>query len=67
MIPSTAPDPDAPDDGAVDAILVRARLDGDGKAWTAVMEKYKRLIYSIPSQVRCPARQRGGDLPGGVR
>ena len=48
MIPSTAPYPDVPDDGAADAILVRACLDGDGEAWATVMGKYKRLIYSIP-------------------
>jgi RNA polymerase sigma factor (sigma-70 family) len=46
--PATAPYPDAPDDGAADAILVRACLDGDAEAWSAVMGKYKRLIYSIP-------------------
>jgi RNA polymerase sigma factor (sigma-70 family) len=38
----------AVDDGAADAILVRACLDGDAEAWAAVMSKYKRLIYSIP-------------------
>jgi len=48
MIPSAAPSPDALDEGAADAVLVRACLDGDAEAWTAVMGKYKRLIYSIP-------------------
>ena len=48
MIPSAEPCPDPPDDGAADAILVRACLDGDAEAWAAVMGKYKRLIYSIP-------------------
>ena len=48
MIPSTAPLPDAPDEGAADAVLVRACLDGDAEAWATVMGKYKRLIYSIP-------------------
>jgi RNA polymerase sigma factor (sigma-70 family) len=38
----------APDEGAADAVLVRACLDGDPAAWAAVMSKYKRLIYSIP-------------------
>jgi RNA polymerase sigma factor (sigma-70 family) len=48
MIPSAAPYPNAPDQGAADAVLVRACLDGDSEAWAAVMGKYKRLIYSIP-------------------
>jgi RNA polymerase sigma factor (sigma-70 family) len=36
------------DEGAADAALVRSCLDGDPAAWSAVMSKYKRLIYSIP-------------------
>ena len=31
-----------------DARLVRACLDGDQEAWTAIIQRYKRLIYSIP-------------------
>jgi RNA polymerase sigma factor (sigma-70 family) len=38
----------AMEDGAADAVLVRSCLDGDPAAWSAVMSKYKRLIYSIP-------------------
>jgi RNA polymerase sigma factor (sigma-70 family) len=36
------------DESAADAALVRSCLDGDPAAWSAVMSKYKRLIYSIP-------------------
>ena len=36
------------DEGAADAALVRSCLEGDPAAWSAVMSKYKRLIYSIP-------------------
>ena len=31
-----------------DARLVRACLDGDERAWSALIDKYKNLIYSIP-------------------
>ena len=31
-----------------DVRLVRACLDGDDDAWTAIVNKYRRLIYSIP-------------------
>jgi RNA polymerase sigma factor (sigma-70 family) len=31
-----------------DTALVRACLDGDEAAWSAVIDRYKRLIYSIP-------------------
>jgi RNA polymerase sigma factor (sigma-70 family) len=48
MITARLRSPTAPDEGAADAILVRACLDGDPDAWAAVMGKYKRLIYSIP-------------------
>jgi RNA polymerase sigma factor (sigma-70 family) len=47
-MPARFRSPDAPDEGAADAILVRACLDGDPDAWAAVMGKYKRLIFSIP-------------------
>jgi RNA polymerase sigma factor (sigma-70 family) len=33
-----------------DPQLVRACLDGDDEAWAALIEKYKVLIYSIPSR-----------------
>jgi RNA polymerase sigma factor (sigma-70 family) len=48
MIPSAPVPPTLLDEGAADAILVRACLDGNAEAWAAVMGKYKRLIYSIP-------------------
>ena len=31
-----------------DSRLVRACLDGDERAWAALIAKYKNLIYSIP-------------------
>jgi RNA polymerase sigma factor (sigma-70 family) len=31
-----------------DAVLVRRCLEGDEPAWSTVIERYKRLIYSIP-------------------
>lgn len=31
-----------------DAQLVRRCLDGDDAAWTALIDRYKRLVYSIP-------------------
>ena len=48
LIPLDVRSQNALDEGAADAILVRACLDGDAEAWAAVMGKYKRLIYSIP-------------------
>jgi RNA polymerase sigma factor (sigma-70 family) len=48
LIPLDVRAQNALDEGAADAILVRACLDGDAEAWAAVMGKYKRLIYSIP-------------------
>jgi RNA polymerase sigma factor (sigma-70 family) len=35
-----------------DARLVRECLKGDEEAWSALIEKYKRLIYSIPVKYR---------------
>ena len=37
-----------------DAQLVRACLDGDERAWDALIAKYKTLIYSIPSRYGAP-------------
>jgi RNA polymerase sigma factor (sigma-70 family) len=37
-----------PDPGWTDERLVRACLQGDERAWAALLEKYQRLIYSIP-------------------
>src|ERR1700704_4983083 len=31
-----------------DPELIAACLDGDGEAWEALVQRYKRLIYSIP-------------------
>ena len=31
-----------------DERLVRACLDGNEEAWTALIAKYKRMIYSVP-------------------
>ncbi|MBC7924085.1 MAG: sigma-70 family RNA polymerase sigma factor [Bryobacteraceae bacterium] len=37
-----------------DAALVQACLDGDQRAWEALLEKYKRLIYSVLVRYRLP-------------
>ena len=31
-----------------DAVIIDACLDGDEKAWQALVHRYKRLVYSIP-------------------
>jgi RNA polymerase sigma factor (sigma-70 family) len=51
LIPSGKEEP-AP--GWSDAELVRACLDGDERAWNALIAKYKTLIYSIPSRYGAP-------------
>jgi RNA polymerase sigma factor (sigma-70 family) len=38
---------DGPDPGWSDKRLVQACLDGSEQAWSALIDKYKRLIYSI--------------------
>ncbi len=35
-------------DDRTDAALVRGCLDGDEQAWSALLDRYKRLVYSIP-------------------
>jgi RNA polymerase sigma factor (sigma-70 family) len=35
-------------DGSDDVRLVRECLDGRNEAWSALIDKYKRLVYSIP-------------------
>lgn len=40
--------------GAEDAALVARCLAGDEAAWEALLEKYKRLIYSVPLRYRLP-------------
>ncbi len=37
-----------------DEELVQACLAGDGAAWSELIEKYQRLIYSIPVRYRLP-------------
>jgi RNA polymerase sigma factor (sigma-70 family) len=41
---------DEPAPDWTDAQLVRACLDGDERAWDALISKYKTLIYSIPAR-----------------
>lgn len=48
MMPSVQPRRAAYDDATADAALVNACLRGDPDAWSAVIHKYRRLIYSIP-------------------
>ncbi len=42
------PDPGAPSASWSDERLVRACLDGDERAWSALIDKYQNLIFSIP-------------------
>jgi RNA polymerase sigma factor (sigma-70 family) len=44
---SLVPVAEAPSPAWEDDCLVRACLDGDDRAWNALIDKYKRLIYSI--------------------
>lgn len=49
--PATDDDPtvvDAPETVESDALLVRRCLQGDEIAWARLIDRYKRLIYSIP-------------------
>ena len=41
-------DSGAPDASWTDERLVRACLDGDERAWAALIDKYENLIFSIP-------------------
>lgn len=38
-----------------DEQLIQACLDGDEAAWSALIDKYQRLVYSIPFRYRLPA------------
>lgn len=42
------PDKDSPSPAADDHYLVKECLRGNEAAWSALIDKYKRLIYSIP-------------------
>jgi RNA polymerase sigma factor (sigma-70 family) len=42
------PDSEGPTASWDDARLVRECLNGNEDAWTAILQRYKRLIYSIP-------------------
>jgi RNA polymerase sigma factor (sigma-70 family) len=37
-----------------DPELIQACLDGDGKAWETLVNRYKRLVYSIPFKYGLP-------------
>jgi RNA polymerase sigma factor (sigma-70 family) len=43
-----------------DEELIRACLDGDAQAWSALIDRYKNLIYSIP--IRLGMHQDAGDI-----
>lgn len=47
-IPTIEPEADP----SSDARLVKECLDGDQEAWNSLIERYKRLIYSIPYKYR---------------
>jgi RNA polymerase sigma factor (sigma-70 family) len=37
-----------------DRALIQRCLDGDGAAWSELVERYQRLVYSIPRQIGLP-------------
>jgi RNA polymerase sigma factor (sigma-70 family) len=37
-----------------DPELIQACLDGDGEAWETLVNRYKRLVYSIPFKYGLP-------------
>jgi RNA polymerase sigma factor (sigma-70 family) len=45
---TSRPPTHGPNTGWSDERLVKACLDGDEQAWSALIDKYKNLIYSIP-------------------
>lgn len=47
-------DREEPNEVWSDSRLVRACLDGDEQAWGVLIDKYKTLIYSIPSRYNLP-------------
>ncbi|MCX6602698.1 MAG: sigma-70 family RNA polymerase sigma factor [Acidobacteria bacterium] len=47
----------APNSSWDDAALVEACLRGQQTAWDALVEKYSRLVYSIPSRYRLPPEE----------
>lgn len=51
-----AADPGGPPSNWSDARLVKACLGGDERAWSALILKYKDLIYSIPIKYRAPSQ-----------
>ena len=52
---------EGPRPGWSDERLVRACLDGDEQAWSALIDKYKNLIYSIPIKYGA-SREDAGDI-----
>lgn len=51
--------PERARDEVPDAQLVRRCLDGDEDAWLSIVERYKRLIYSIPFKYGATAEDAG--------
>jgi RNA polymerase sigma factor (sigma-70 family) len=51
-VPSPSRDTDS-----LDERLVRQCLEGDEQAWSALLERYKRLIYSIPLKYGLTAQE----------
>jgi RNA polymerase sigma factor (sigma-70 family) len=46
-----------PDASWPDEDLVRECLKGDEAAWAALIEKYKKLVYSVPSKYQLPPEE----------
>lgn len=51
-----AADAGGPQASWTDTRLVKACLDGEERAWSALILKYKDLIYSIPIKYRAPSQ-----------
>ncbi len=47
-LPDPQPPQATPEVSWSDALLVRGCLEGDERAWAALIDKYKNLIYSVP-------------------
>lgn len=50
------PEPSGPQTSWSDERLVKTCLGGDERAWSALIAKYKDLIYSIPIKYRAPSQ-----------
>lgn len=61
MIAATKPEQETQQQAWSDERLVRECLDGNEQAWSALIDKYKKLIYSIPIKWELP-REEANDI-----